>query len=134
MISENPAPGALQAGRAPARPAWYTGSGRERTRFGRVSRSEVTVDATTLQPVSANVIAVLAAAESLSPAERRAVIECLTLGLEDGTPEDEPRPPLSEAWRREITERLAEFDAGRVQAIPWPEVRARWAARSAARG
>ena len=89
---------------------------------------------TTLQPVSANVIAVLAAAEALTPVERRAVIECLTSGLEDDTPENEPRPPLSEAWRREIARRLADYDAGRVQAIPWPEVRARWAARSAARG
>ena len=78
--------------------------------------------------MSADVAAVLEAAESLSPPQRRELIELLAAGL-DG----EIVPPLSEAWRREIAARLADYDSGRVEAVPWPEVRARLAARGPAR-
>ena len=79
--------------------------------------------------MSADVAAVLAAAESLPAEQRRELVELLAAGLDD-----EIVPPLSEAWRREIAARLADFDAGRVVAIPWPEVRASLAARRTARG
>ena len=79
--------------------------------------------------MSADVAAVLEAAESLPAEQRRELIELLAAGLDD-----DAGPPLSEAWQREIAARLADYDAGRVEAVPWPEVRARMAARRSARG
>ena len=80
--------------------------------------------------MSADVAAVLEAAESLPAEQRRELIELLAAGLDDG----ESVPALSDAWRREIAARLADYDAGRVAAVPWPEVRARMEARRSARG
>ncbi len=79
--------------------------------------------------MSADVASVLAAAESLPAEQRRESVELLAAGLDD-----EIVPPLSEAWRREIAARLADYDAGRVTAKPWAEVRASLAARRSARG
>ena len=60
------------------------------------------------------------------PAEDRAelasrLIESLDEGAED--------PDAAEAWAREIERRVREVDEGRVQLIPWEEVRARLRAR-----
>lgn len=83
---------------------------------------------TTLQPVSANVIAVLAAAESLTPVERRAVIECLALGLEDGSDDQNvAKPVLSDAWWRVLAQRSADYAAGRAETVSWEEIQTRWA-------
>ena len=40
--------------------------------------------------------------------------------------------PFDESWVAEIERRSAEYDAGAIQAVPWPQVRAR--ASSAMRG
>lgn len=59
-------------------------------------------------------------AMKLDPQERvtlvRLLIEALDAGIEEG---------VDEAWRAEIERRMAELDAGSVEAIPWEEVRAR---------
>ena len=79
---------------------------------------------------------VLAAAELLSADERRELIDLLSAGLDDSLPkETEATPPaLTEAWRREVAERSAEYDAGNAESIPWQEVQARWQARRGAGG
>src|SRR5207302_748821 len=76
-----------------------------------------------------------AAAESLSAAERRELIVLLAAGLDDPPrAEAEGGPPLlSEAWRREVARRSAEYDAGRAETVTWQEVQARWQARRAVR-
>lgn len=59
-------------------------------------------------------------AMKLDPQERvtlvRLLIEALDAEIEEG---------VDEAWRVEIERRMAELDAGSVEAIPWEEVRAR---------
>jgi putative addiction module component (TIGR02574 family) len=59
-------------------------------------------------------------AMKLDPQERatlvRLLIEALDAEIEEG---------VDEAWRAEIERRMAELDAGSVEAIPWEEVRAR---------
>lgn len=77
--------------------------------------------------MSADVAAVLAAAESLPVEQRRELVELLAAGLDD----DEAVPPLSDAWRRVIAARLADYDAGRGVAVPWSEVRVRLVASGA---
>ncbi len=70
---------------------------------------------------------VLAAAASLPEAERRELIELLLQGLEEpleGETEGEA-PVLSEAWRREITRRSAEYDAGQAETVAWEDIQAR---------
>ncbi len=64
--------------------------------------------------MSSKLADVLAAAESLSAAERRELIDLLAAGLGDPslTAEENGAPTLSEAWRKEIARRSAEFDAG----------------------
>lgn len=56
----------------------------------------------------------------LPPEERatlmRLLIEALDAAAEQG---------VEDAWRVEIERRMAELDAGSVEAIPWEEVRAR---------
>ena len=37
---------------------------------------------------------------------------------------DEAMPQISDEWLAEIQRRSAEYDAGKVQAIPWEQVRA----------
>jgi len=57
---------------------------------------------------------------SLDPQERatlmRLLIEALDAEIEEG---------VEDAWRVEIEHRMAELDAGSVEAVPWEEVRAR---------
>ena len=86
--------------------------------------------------VSSTLTAVLQAAESLSAAERRELIELLELGLDDSANGEYEGPPitLSEAWHQEIARRLAEYDAGQTTTVTWEEVKARWQARRAANG
>ncbi|MGL4554862.1 MAG: addiction module protein [Gemmataceae bacterium] len=73
---------------------------------------------------------VFAAAESLSAAERRELVDLLTAGLDETAPALESRPPhLSEAWLAEIARRSAEDDAGEAGSVRWEEVQERWQAR-----
>jgi putative addiction module component (TIGR02574 family) len=86
--------------------------------------------------MSPNLTTVLAAAESLRVAERRELIELLLQGLDEtaeGEGESET-PVLSEAWRQEITRRLAEYDAGQADTVSWEEIQARWQERRAKGG
>lgn len=59
-------------------------------------------------------------AMSLDPQERatrmRLLIEALDAEIEEG---------VEDAWRVEIERRMAELDAGSVEAVSWEEVRAR---------
>ena len=61
-----------------------------------------------------------AKAAELSPQDRAELaallLESLESALEEGT---------EEAWAEEIERRMADYREGRVQTIPWPEVRAR---------
>ncbi len=82
--------------------------------------------------MSPNLAGVLAAAESLSAAERRELIELLVAGLEDQA--ENGTPVLSEAWRQEIARRSAEYDAGRAETVSWEDVHKRWQARRASGG
>jgi putative addiction module component (TIGR02574 family) len=86
--------------------------------------------------MSPQIATVLAAAESLSAAERRELIDLLAAGLDDSLPPGtEARPlALTEAWQREIAQRSAEYDAGQAETVPWQEVQARWHSRWAAGG
>ena len=60
-----------------------------------------------------------ASASQLPVGERIQFIEALW-----GTVPEESLPVLSDVWLAEIERRSAEFDAGRVQTIPWETVRA----------
>jgi len=84
--------------------------------------------------MSPHIATVLAAAESLSVAERRELIDLLAAGLDDPSPAGtEAKPPaLTEAWQREVVQRLAEYDAGQAESVSWQEVQARWQSRRAA--
>ena len=75
--------------------------------------------------MSADVAAVLAAAESLPAEQRRELVELLAAGLDDETA---PTPALSAAWWRVIEHRSAEYAAGRAETVAWSEIQARWAA------
>jgi len=62
---------------------------------------------------------VFVAAQGLPPSDRIRLIHALW----DAVPPDEwPLP--SEEWIAEVQRRSAEYDAGRIEASPWPEVRA----------
>jgi putative addiction module component (TIGR02574 family) len=63
---------------------------------------------------------VLTAARTLSSEERIRLADTIR---EDIPPEDWPAP--SEEWIAEVNRRSAEYDAGRMTAAPWPEVRGR---------
>ncbi|MCI0331904.1 MAG: addiction module protein [Planctomycetes bacterium] len=63
---------------------------------------------------------VLGAAQDLPPTDRIRLIHALW----DTVPPEE-WPPPSKAWIDEAQRRSAEYDAGRMTASPWPEVRAR---------
>jgi putative addiction module component (TIGR02574 family) len=60
----------------------------------------------------------LVEAAQLPVTERVRLIEALW----DTIP-DEAAPPVSEEWLAEIERRSREFDAGRVQTVPWEQVR-----------
>jgi putative addiction module component (TIGR02574 family) len=85
--------------------------------------------------MSPTIASLLAAAEALSPSERRELIELLAAGLDDPPPADtEEGAALSEAWRHEVAQRSAEYDAGQAQTVPWEQVKARWKSRRATGG
>jgi putative addiction module component (TIGR02574 family) len=63
---------------------------------------------------------VLGAAQHLPPSERIRLVHALW----DTVPAEEwPKP--SQTWIDEVQRRSAEYDAGRMTAAPWSEVRAR---------
>ncbi len=39
--------------------------------------------------------------------------------------EPPPNPAIEVAWRKEVARRVAEFDSGTVETVPWEEVRDR---------
>ena len=56
------------------------------------------------------------------PAEARAMIAgSLIESLDDDAPDEQ----AEELWSAEIARRIAEIDAGRVQLVPWSDVRRR---------
>ena len=59
-------------------------------------------------------------ASELSEEDRAALAGLLIESLEG-----EPDPDVESAWAAEVEKRVAEFDAGTVQSIPWEEVRQR---------
>ena len=59
-------------------------------------------------------------AMKLDPQERATLVRLLIEALDAESEEG-----VDEAWRAEIERRMAELDAGSVEAIPWEEVRAR---------
>jgi putative addiction module component (TIGR02574 family) len=61
---------------------------------------------------------VLTAALSLPDTERADLVDALL-----GTLEPDPAAPLDPAWLEEIERRSKEYDEGKVQGIPWDEVR-----------
>jgi putative addiction module component (TIGR02574 family) len=61
----------------------------------------------------------LSDASQLPLSQRIQLIEALW----DTVPE-EALPPLSDEWLDEIQRRSAEFDSGRVEPVPWEQVRA----------
>ncbi len=71
--------------------------------------------------MSPNLATVFAAAESLSVAERCQLIDLLLEGLEDSPSADAGTPVLTEAWRQEIVQRSAEYDAGQAETVTWQE-------------
>ncbi len=79
--------------------------------------------------MNSSIAPVLAAAESLSVAERRELIDLLLAGLDEVAPADEAPSALTEVWRQEVARRSSEYDAGRAETVPWEEVKARWQAR-----
>ncbi len=67
-----------------------------------------------------NLQEILDAAQTLPPDERARLIYALW----DTLAPDDWAPP-TEQWIAEAQRRSAEYDAGRMTASPWPEVRAR---------
>jgi putative addiction module component (TIGR02574 family) len=63
---------------------------------------------------------VLVAAQGLPPNDRIRLVQAL---WDTVSPEDWPLP--SEEWIAEAQRRSIDYDAGRITASPWPEVRAR---------
>jgi putative addiction module component (TIGR02574 family) len=86
--------------------------------------------------MSPQITTLLAAAESLSAAERRELIDLLAAGLDDSLPTgtEARAPALTEAWQREVVQRSAEYDAGQAETVPWQEAQARQRSRRAAGG
>ena len=56
------------------------------------------------------------------PAEARAMIAG---SLIESLDEDAPDERVEELWSAEIARRIADIDAGRVQLVPWSDVRQR---------
>jgi putative addiction module component (TIGR02574 family) len=79
--------------------------------------------------MSPNTQEVLESAQALPTAAQVELIEALIASLDEADPE-----PLDEAWMAEIQRRSADFDAGRVQPIPWAEVRDRMRRGESSRG
>lgn len=73
---------------------------------------------------------VLAAALRLPPNARAALAAGLIESLEDDAGDEDAEA----AWSEEIRRRLAEFDAGKVTAIPWSRARRQIRAAASGRG
>jgi putative addiction module component (TIGR02574 family) len=58
-------------------------------------------------------------ASELTPSDRAELAGLLLESIED-----EPDEGVEEAWAVEIERRIADYRAGRVRMIPWPEARA----------
>ena len=80
--------------------------------------------------MTAEVSELLKKALSLSPEERAALAGSLLESLDESTSEE----GVEEAWALEIRRRLEEIRSGKVQTIPYEEVRRRLAARLADAG
>lgn len=78
--------------------------------------------------MSPALVDVLAAAESLSTAERLELVELLLDKLDEPA-DDEGQLKLTAAWQQEIARRSAEYDAGRAGTVAWHEIHARWQPR-----
>jgi putative addiction module component (TIGR02574 family) len=63
--------------------------------------------------------ALLHDALDLDAAERAEVAAALLESLEPAANEDE----IEQAWREEVTRRVAMLDSGQVELIPWEQVR-----------
>jgi putative addiction module component (TIGR02574 family) len=68
--------------------------------------------------MSATLESITRQAMTLAPEERTELIERLVDSVL-------PAPPLHPAWQEELARRVAELDAGQVQAVPAHEVMAR---------
>lgn len=68
--------------------------------------------------------AVLSDALALSDQERAEVIDALVDSLQDSF-----APGVEEAWRREVIDRVAAFQAEPEKSTPWDEIRDRFRAR-----
>ena len=69
--------------------------------------------------------AILKKALALPPEARAAIADSLLESLEPSPPDD----GIEQAWAEEIKRRLEDVDSGRVQLIPYEEVRRRLLAR-----
>ncbi len=67
-------------------------------------------------------------ASDLSEADRAALAGLLIESLEG-----EPDPDVEAAWAAEIERRVADMESGKVQGIPWEQVRQRLLAKLNAR-
>ena len=70
--------------------------------------------------MSTHVTELFAQASRLSDEDRATLAGLLIESLES-----EVDPDVEEAWRVEIERRMADFDSGAVEGVPWEDVRAR---------
>jgi len=70
--------------------------------------------------MSTHVTELFAQASLLSDEDRATLAGLLIESLES-----EVDPDVEEAWRVEIERRMADFDSGAVEGVPWEDVRAR---------
>jgi putative addiction module component (TIGR02574 family) len=75
--------------------------------------------------VTEEVSAILKKALALPPEERATIVDSLLESLEPSPPDE----GVEQAWGEEIKRRVEDIDAGRVQLIPYEEVRRRLMAR-----
>ncbi len=71
------------------------------------------------------VSAILKKALALPPEARAAIADSLLESLDQSTPDE----GAEEAWAEEISRRIDDVDSGKVQLIPYEEVRRRLSAR-----
>jgi putative addiction module component (TIGR02574 family) len=63
---------------------------------------------------------IITAVKSLSPADRLRLVDTV---WDETSPDTWPKP--SAEWIEEVQRRSSEYDAGRMTALPWPQVQAR---------
>lgn len=76
-------------------------------------------------PVTEEVSAILEKALALPPEARAAIADSLLESLDQSPPDQ----GAEEAWAEEISRRIDDIDSGKVQLIPYEEVRRRLSAR-----